>query len=89
MGILNIDILTIIEKKTKKQRTIKINNQLKKHIESCYKEINPQSINDYIFISQKGSVYSVQRINVVFKELRVKYNIKIKNFSTHSMRNVW
>lgn len=87
--ILNTDILTIIEKKTKKQRTIKINDQLKKHILACYKEINPQSTNDFIFTSQKGGVYSVQRINVVFKEIRVKYNLKIKNFSTHSMRKTF
>lgn len=87
--ILNTDILTIIEKKTKKQRTIKINDQLKKHVQSCYKEIKPQSANDYIFTSQKGSVYSVQRINIIFKEIRVKYNLKIKNFSTHSMRKTF
>lgn len=87
--ILNDDTLTIIEKKTKKQRTIKINDQLKKHIQSCYKEIKPLSPNDHIFTSQKGSVYSVQRINVVFKEIRVKYNLKIKNFSTHSMRKTF
>ena len=87
--ILNTDILTIIEKKTKKQRTIKINDQLKKHIQSCYKEIKPLSPNDYIFTSQKGSVYSVQRINVVFKEIRVRYNLKIKNISTHSMRKTF
>ena len=84
--ILNSDTLNIIEKKTKKQRTIKINDQLKKHILACYKEIKPLSPNDNIFTSQKGSVYSVQRINIVFKEIRVKYNLKIKNFSTHSMR---
>lgn len=87
--ILNADILTIIEKKTKKQRTIKINDQLKKHILACYKEIKPHSTNDFIFTSQKGGVYSVQRINVVFKEIRVKYNLKIKNFSTHSMRKTF
>lgn len=87
--ILNGDTLSIIEKKTKKQRSIKINDQLKKHIQSCYKEIKPLSPNDYIFTSQKGGVYSVQRINVVFKEIRVKYNLKIKNFSTHSMRKTF
>lgn len=87
--ILNTDILTIIEKKTKKQRTIKINDQLKKHILACYKEIKPLSPNDYIFTSQKNTVYSVQRINVVFKEIRVRYNLKIKNFSTHSMRKTF
>lgn len=87
--IINTDILTIIEKKTKKQRTIKINDQLKKHILACYKEIKPLLPNDHIFTSQKGSVYSVQRINIVFKEIRVKYNLKIKNFSTHSMRKTF
>lgn len=87
--ILNVETLIIIEKKTKKQRTIKINDQLKKHIQSCYKEIKPQSTNDFLFTSQKGSVYSVQRINIVFKEIRVKYNLKIKNFSTHSMRKTF
>jgi integrase len=87
--ILNTDTLNIIEKKTKKQRTIKINDQLKKHIQACYKEIKPQSNNDFIFTSQKGSVYSVQRINVVFKEIRVRYNLKIKNFSTHTMRKTF
>lgn len=87
--ILNTDTLSIIEKKTKKQRTIRINDQLKKHIVSCYKQMQPLSPNDNIFTSQKASVYSVQRINVVFKEIRVKYNLKIKNFSTHSMRKTF
>lgn len=87
--ILNADTLTITEKKTKKQRSIKINDQLKKHISACYKNIQPLSSKDDIFTSQKGSVYSVQRINVVFKEIRVKYNLRIKNFSTHSMRKTF
>lgn len=88
-NILNTDTLNIIEKKTKKQRTIKINDQLKKHILACCKEIKPLSLNDYIFTSQKNTVYSVQRINVVFKEIKVNYNLKIKNFSTHSMRKTF
>lgn len=87
--IINTDTLTIIEKKTQKQRTIKINEQLKKHILACYNEIKPLSPNNYIFTSQKGSVYSIQRINIVFKEIKAKYNLKIKNFSTHSMRKTF
>jgi hypothetical protein len=31
-------------------------------------------------------VFSIQRINVILKDLRTKYNLKIKNFSTHSLR---
>lgn len=84
--VYNLDEFTIVEKKTKKNRTIKINAQLKRHIADCYEKINPRNLDDYIFTSQKGSVYSIQRINVILKDLKVRYNLKIKNFSSHSLR---
>ena len=28
-------------------------------------------------------------INIIFKEIKVRYNLKIKNFSTHSMRKTF
>ncbi len=80
------DEFVIIEKKTKKKREIKINQQLKNHIADCYNKIRPSSLEDAIFLSQKGTIYSIQRINVILKGLKVKYNLKIKNFSTHSLR---
>lgn len=36
-----------------------------------------------------GTVYSVQRINVILKEIKSKYNLKIDNFSTHSLRKTF
>jgi len=84
--IHNIDEFTIIEKKTKKTREIKINAQLKKHIQDCYEKIKPNSLEEHVFISQKSTVYSIQRINVILKDLRVKYNLNVKNFSSHSLR---
>jgi integrase len=84
--VIEKDEFEVVEKKTKKNREIKINAQLKQHIRDCYLEINPRTTDEYIFTSQKGSVYSIQRINVILKDLRVKYNLKIKNFSTHSLR---
>ena len=63
-----------------------LNAQLKKHIRDCYEKIQPRGNDEHIFISQKGSVYSIQRINVILKDLRAKYNLKIKNFSSHSLR---
>ena len=84
--IYNLDEFTLIEKKTMKSRTIKINSQLKRHIEDCYQKIRPRTSSEYIFTSQKGSIYSIQRINVLLKDLKVKYNLKIKNFSSHSLR---
>ena len=84
--IKNHDEFTIIEKKTGKAREIKINAQLKRHIEDCYEKIKPRTLDEFIFTSQKGSVYSIQRINVILKDLKVKYNLKIRNFSSHSLR---
>jgi integrase len=80
------DEIELIEKKTQKKREIKINSQLKRHIKDCFEKINPRTLDEQIFTSQKGSVYSIQRINVILKELKVKYNLKIKNFSSHSLR---
>ena len=87
--IYNLDEFTLIEKKTMKSRTIKINAQLKRHIEDCYQKIRPRTTKEFIFTSQKGSVYSIQRINVILKDLKVKYNLKIKNFSSHSLRKAF
>ncbi|MGD0340495.1 MAG: tyrosine-type recombinase/integrase [Bacteroidales bacterium] len=84
--VYNLDEFTIVEKKTKKNREIKINAQLKRHISDCHQKIRPRTTDEFIFTSQKGSVYSVQRINVILKDLRTKYNLKIKNFSSHSLR---
>lgn len=84
--VLNKDNLVLVEKKTGKTREIKINDQLQRHITDCYDKIKPYKEKEYIFISQKGTVYSIQRINVIFKEIKRKYNLNIQNYSTHSMR---
>ncbi len=87
--ILNVDEFSIIEHKTGKQRTIRINPQLKRHIANCYKQINPIGINAPILVSQKGTVYTIQRINIILKETKAKYKLSVKNFSCHSLRKTF
>lgn len=87
--ILNVDEFSIIEHKTGKQRTIRINSQLKRHIADCYKQINPIGINAPILVSQKGTVYTIQRINIILKEIKAEYKLSIKNFSCHSLRKTF
>ena len=87
--ILDTDEFTIIEHKTKKKRTIRVNLQLKKHIRDCYEHIEPVGINAPILISQKGTVFSIQRINGVLKEIKRKYRLQIGNFSCHSLRKTF
>ncbi|MGI6339380.1 MAG: tyrosine-type recombinase/integrase [Bacteroidales bacterium] len=89
VDLLGKDEFQLIEKKTQKRRDIKINQQLKKHISECYNKIKPASLNDFVFVSQKGTVYSIQRLNVILKDLKKQYNLKIKNFSTHSLRKAF
>lgn len=87
--VLDTEEFSIIEIKTGKQRTIRINMQLQKHIQDCYKHINPVGVNAPILISQKGTVYSIQRINLILKDLKVKYKLHIGNFSCHSLRKTF
>ena len=42
-----------------------------------------------ILVSQKGTVYSIQRINIILKELKKKYKLHIGNFSCHSLRKTF
>ncbi len=87
--ILNTSEFTVIEKKTNKVRTIRINAQLGQYIKECYEQIKPIGINSPILVSQKGTVFTIQRINVILKEVKKKYKLKIKNFSCHSLRKTF
>ena len=87
--ILNKDEISIVEKKTGKTRIIRINNQLQQHINDCHTKIQPMNDRSYIFMSQKGSVFSIQRINVMLKEMKLKYRLSLKNMSSHSMRKTF
>jgi len=87
--ILNKDVFVLVETKTQKSREIRINAQLKKHINECYNHIKPSSNERQIFLSQKNSVYSVQWLNKIFKSIKSRYNLRIDNFSTHTLRKTF
>ena len=87
--ILGVSEFTITERKTGKQRTIRLNKELQLHIKDCYEHINPLGIVAPVLVSQKGTVFTVQRINVILKELKQSYRLKIKHFSCHSLRKTF
>lgn len=87
--ILNVSEFTITEKKTGKRRTIRLNPELQRHISDCYKHIHPIGVESPILVSQKGTTFSVQRINMILKELKQKYRLKINHFSCHSLRKTF
>lgn len=87
--ILSTEEFTIIEKKTGKKRVLRLNSQLQQHIQECYEHILPIGLKAPILVSQKGTVFTIQRINVILKEIKRKYRLKVKNFSCHSLRKTF
>ena len=87
--LLNGDRFVLNEKKTGKRRIVKINADFQKHIQQCYDALKISNNGEKCFISQKKMVYSTQRINVLFKEIKKQYGLKIEHFSTHTMRKTF
>ena len=87
--LLSDDKFVLNEKKTGKRRVVKINTDFQMHIRQCHDALHITNDSEKCFISQKKMVYSTQRINVLFKEIRKKYNLKVEHFSTHSMRKTF
>ena len=87
--LLDDDKFTLNEKKTNKRRTVKINSDFQRHIKHCHDALHITNDDEKCFLSKKKMVYSTQRINILFKEIKKKYNLKIEHFSTHSMRKTF
>ena len=87
--LLGGDKFTLIEKKTCKRRTIRVNSSFLRHISDCHKALSVVDNAEPCFLNRYGTVYSVQYINRQFKEIKRKYALKIENFSTHSLRKTF
>lgn len=87
--VLNDEKFVVYEKKTGKRRVVKINKGFQKHIKACYDALHIENEDEKCFLSRKKMVYSTQRINILFKEIKTKYNLKIDHFSTHTMRKTF
>ena len=87
--ILHVSEFSVIEKKTGKKRTLRLNPQLQKHIAECYEQIEPIGTSAPILVSQKGTIFTIQRINVMLKEVKRRYHLRVGNFSCHSLRKTF
>lgn len=74
------DLVTINEKKTGKKKTFKINSVVRGALDNFNNDLA-----DYIFVSQKKTVYRRQTINRLLKEVFAKEARK-SNISSHSLR---
>lgn len=87
--LLDDDKFVINEQKTSKRRVVKINSDFQKHIKQCFEALNITNMDEACFLSRKNMVMSTQRINVRLKEIKKHYNVKIDNFSCHSLRKAF
>lgn len=87
--LLGDDTFTLVEKKTRKIRTIKVNPNFKKHIQDCHKALGEPKMDQKCFVSRLGSTYTIQAINKSFKVIKARYGIKVGNMSTHTMRKTF
>ena len=86
--LLNTETFTLREMKTKKQRSIKVNKDLKEIVSRIVSKSNITNLNQLIFINKYGTK-SIDKsyVNVKLKELVKKYRIKLDgNVSTHTFR---
>lgn len=78
------DYLTVTEQKTKKIREIKMNDKVVEAYQSLLDRVEGRvNKKDFIFTSQKGTVFAVESLNRIFKEL---FKGIAPNISTHSLR---
>jgi len=85
---IGTDFLNIIEKKTKKDRRIKINSDLKDIVERIKLKMNVVDDDQFIFVNKYGTKpIDKSYVNVKLKELFKKYDIHLEgNVSSHLFR---
>lgn len=80
------DYFVLKEKKTGKEKKIKLNNALRKEIETYVKR-NRLTGDSYLFSSRKGThIGRVQAYRVLKEGAEI---LGIENFGTHSLRKTW
>jgi integrase len=85
---IGTEFLNIIEKKTKKDRRIKINSDLKDIVERIKLKMNVIDDDQFIFVNKYGTKpIDKSYVNVKLKELFKKYDIHLEgNVSSHLFR---
>lgn len=87
--LLDSETITLNETKTGKRRTIKVNENYRKHILDCYNALGIKDRSEKAFLSRKGTIYSVQQVNRLLKDIKARYGLRVDHFSTHSLRKTF
>lgn len=79
-----------VEQKTGKSRTINFSQSVSDRIEFLYIKLKSPDLNNFIFVNRWGKEpMTKQYINQELKRIRDRYDLPIKNFSSHSFRKTF
>ena len=87
--LLTGDSFAIYEQKTGKRREIRVNKGFQDFIRECYVALKVRDISQPCFLNRFGGIITNQMVNRHFKLIKVRYQIKTRNFSTHSLRKTF
>ena len=82
----------LIEQKTKKTRRITINQNVNQAVNFCSNELkskNKYNEHDYIFANRWGAMLTISYINKRLKFIFIKYNVRVQNPSSHTLRKTF
>ena len=87
--LLTGDSFAIYEQKTGKRREIRVNKGFQDFIRECYVALKVRDISQPCFLNRFGGIITNQMVNRHFKLIKARYQIKVRNFSTHSLRKTF
>ena len=88
-NVLNKNSIILIEKKTKKNREVRLNDETVSIIKELYTLMGKPSVNSYLFEGYKNKPMGIWQINKRLKDVKDRYNLSIDHFSTHSFRKTF
>lgn len=90
--VLDKRSVIVTEQKTGKTKGIPIGQNTAERISQMYEQMGRPNLGSYIFSTQhakNGQPVSLQYINRIVKQWKVKYKLNIGNFSSHTFRKTF
>lgn len=78
--------ISIVEQKTSKSKCVVLTNKVIQLLHTCYIQAGSPNEEQHFLLSQKGMIYTVQRLNVIMKEWKYTYHLNVDSISTHTLR---
>ena len=78
--------ISIVEQKTSKSKYVALTSKVIQLLHTCYIQAGSPNKEQHFLLSQKGMIYTVQRLNVIMKEWKYTYHLNVDSISTHTLR---